>query len=230
VRWPRVGAMKSCYLRFHFDDVHQLGEHLHVASGRSLVFFGSPQPLLQRGDRVLLELIWVTGSEQQAVLRGIVRNRVEGRGVWLEFPDEKLARRAAAQGTLAGRRQHRLPVDLMVEVKPRHGPALVGRLLDVSMEGARVVGIQRLNEGAEIELQELVPVRPALGRARVVRPGAEAAVRFLRRDASSRVAVSKLFESARQAWAQVNELTHPRSCCRGGGPDEPPVPQVRALL
>lgn len=221
-------------MRYRFDDVRQLREHLHVVDGRGLLFFRDAKTALGSGHQVLLE-VTLGGADQQSILRGQVLGRDEGRseGVWLEFPDARLARRAA-EGPLASRRQRRLPIDLMIEMRADTSTQLC-RLLDLSLAGARVTGLSNaVDAGAKVELKLVAPQQglPAGScRAEVVRKTSnEAALRFLRDDAETRMFVSRLQLAVQQLWLKAREITHPPICCNGGAVLEPPLPHLSRRL
>jgi hypothetical protein len=223
---PPSAPRRELLLRHRFETLAQVREHLHVQEGRSLFYFRHTGLEAEGGDRALLE---ISTSEQQMLLRGTVVSR-DVSGFWLDFPDGRLAKRLA-DGGLAQRRQRRVPMDLMVEIRSR--TSRVGRILDVSMGGARLGGAQGLVAGQEVELRLLSPlpeVPSSLGRAEVLRAGAgEAAVRFVRSDLSTRVAATKLLDAAQKAWARSVELPHAPGCCgKSGILFEPPTPRLRS--
>src|SRR5437870_10564619 len=102
----------SALLRYRFDTQEQLQQHLHVVDGRGILFFRDPKSQLATGNPVILEVLFGAG-QQQSLLRGQVLGRDvgKGEGVWLEFPDARLARRVA-EGPIAARKHARLPTDL----------------------------------------------------------------------------------------------------------------------
>ncbi len=224
---PALAALRrELLLRHRFETLAQVREHLHVHDGRSLFYFRETALKAEGGDRALLE---ITTPEQQMLLRGVVVSR-DISGFWLDLPDGRLARRLV-EGGLAQRRQRRVPMDLLVELKSR--TSRVGRLLDVSMGGARLGGVQGVVAGQEVELRLLSPlpdVPSALGRAEVLRSGAgEAALRFVRSDGPTRVAATKLLDAAQKAWARSIELPHAPGCCgKNGILFEPPMPRLRS--
>src|SRR5213595_1559713 len=182
-------------LRYRFDSLEQLKAHLNVLTGgRSLFFYPAPNSHGEGGDRVLLE---ISEGEQQMLMRGTVLSRVDG-GFWLDFPDGRLARWLGSSSAV-GRHQRRLPADLMVDVQG--DVRRLGRLVDVSLGGGRLVGVPGLSAGKVVQLKlvsQLADVPPVLGQAQVVRivPG-EAAIRFVRSDPATRLAATKLFEAIR---------------------------------
>jgi hypothetical protein len=213
-------------LRYRFDSLEQLKRHLNVLTGgRTLFFYPSRTVQGEGGDRVLLE---VSEGEQQMLLRGTVLSRVEG-GLWLDFPDGRLARWLTTR-SLTGRHQRRLPADLMVDV--RGNARRLGRLLDISLGGGKLVGVPGLTAGTVAELKlvtQLTDVPSDLGRAQVVRVIAgEAAIKFVRSDPATRLAVTKLFEAVRARWANAPEAVHRGDCCVRGEVLAPTMPRVIA--
>ncbi len=221
---PPAPARRELLLRHRFESLAQVREHLHVQDGRSLFYFRAASLVAAGGDRVLME---ISTPEQQMLLRGSVVSR-DMTGLWLEFPDGRLARRLV-DGGLAQRRQRRVPMDLLVEIKACG--SRVGRILDVSMGGARLGGVQGIATGEEVELRLLsaLPEVPmSIGRAEVMRTTAsEAAVRFVRSDPPTRVAATRLLDAAQRAWARSVEQPHAPGCCgKNGILFEPPMPRL----
>ncbi|HEX4383961.1 MAG TPA: PilZ domain-containing protein [Myxococcales bacterium] len=222
-------------LKYRFGDLKQMNNHLHVIDGRTLLFYrSSGRVQLASGQRVVVELSLVS-SEQVTALRGSVL-ALEGdmsNGVWIEFPDAKLARKLAqgGAGAITARSQRRIGCDLMVELKCGDLP-LLGRMVDVSMAGARIVGASGLCRDADVELRimgALPPVPSIVGKAQVARSenGGDIGVRFLRSDPAARVGAGKLFHAVQQAWTKAPELTHSPLCCQNGTVLEPPLPRLR---
>src|SRR5213075_3535825 len=203
--------------------------HLHVVEGRTLFFLREQRAVLAGGSRVVIEFS-IANSEQVQTLRGQVMSRVEGgqTGAWLEFPDSRLARRLEqGKGALAARNQRRLGCDMHCEVKHERLPKL-GRLIDVSLHGLRIVGPIGLPSGAEVEVRIMgaePPLPGLLGRSQVVRsdPGGDLAVKYVRTDVVARVASGKLYSLMQEAWQKAPELTHSPLCCEGGQMQEPPL-------
>lgn len=225
---PAAALRRELLLRHRFETLAQVREHLHVQEGRSLFYFRDTSLNAQGGDRALLE---ISTSEQQMLLRGTVVSR-DLSGFWLEFPDGRLARRLGEPDSgLSQRRQRRIPMDLMVELKSR--TSRVGRIMDVSMGGARIGSVHGVAAGQQVELRLLSPlpdVPTALGRADVLRAGnAEMALRFVRSDPPTRVAATRLLDAAQKAWALSVELPHAPGCCgKSGILFEPPMPRLRS--
>jgi hypothetical protein len=222
-------------LKCRFGNVDQMQNHLHVVDGRMLFFYREGKARLEGGSRVVIEFSF-GDSEQVSPLRGWVLARVDtegGSGGWIEFPDTKLVKRIGQGGQgIAGRHQRRLGCDLLVEIKHQGYPRLA-RIIDVSLQSARIVGASGLDAGAEVELRLIgaePPLPPSLGRTQVVRadPGGDLAVRFVRSDVVARVASGKLFAAVQEAWAAAPEMTHPPLCCQGGRVLEPTLPHMKA--
>lgn len=228
---------RTTLLRYRFGDVRQMKDHLHVIEGRTVFFWRDAKTPLQGGQRIAIEFSFA-GNEQVSIARGAVLARVEGgeSGVWLEFPDSRLAKRLDQGGAepLGARKQKRLACDLVVEVRSARRKPYIGRLIDVSMGGGRVTGANQLRQGLPAALRLLSPAPgwPAdLLRVQVARgDSGELGVRFLREDPASRVASSKIFQLVQGSWARAPELVHPPLCCRGGHILEPPLPHVRRGL
>jgi hypothetical protein len=222
-------------LRYRFDDLAQMNNHLHVNNGRTLFFFREPRASLESGARVVIELSFAN-SEQVTTLRGSVIARVEGKGsagAWLEFPDSRLAKRIDSRGAmaLAHRAQRRLGCDLMVEMK-WGAVASLGRMVDVSLTGARVLGATGVHLDNDVQLRVVgaqPPIPSDLCRAHVARAdnGGDIGLRFLRDDSGSRVAASKLFQAVQASWSKALEIAHSPLCCKNGNILEPPMPHNR---
>ena len=210
-------------------------KHLHVVEGRTLFFLREPRSTLQGGARVVIEFS-LADSEQVTTLRGSVLARIDGEGgqagAWIEFPDSPLARRLEqGKAGLAGRNQRRLGCDMLVEVKQDRLP-LLGRVIDVSLHGLRIVGPIGLKQGSDVEVRIMgaePPMPGLLGRSQVVRsdPGGDLAVKFVRTDVVARVASGKLYSLMQQSWQKAPELAHSPQCCVGGNVQEPPLPHMK---
>jgi hypothetical protein len=232
-----VETKQTSLLRYRFGTQEQMGNHLHVVEGRTLFFIRDEKTLLEPGTRVVIDLS-MSSSEQGTTLRGAVLSRagVEGgqAGLWIEFPDARLARRLdQGAAALAQRKQKRLGCDLLVEVRQGRKP-YIGRMVDLSQSGARIVGAMGLHPRSEVELRLMGPEKgmpSELGRAQVMRAddkSGEAGLRFLREDRVARVASSKLFQMVQEAWAKAPEVTHPPLCCQDGHVLEPPLPHMKS--
>ena len=223
---PRTAQL----LRQRFGGLGDLQHHLHPVDGRSFFFYRTPILDLPAGARILLEVSF-TSIEQQAVIRGQVLGRVAGpiSGLWLEFPDTRLLKRAD-EGAIALRKQRRVGCDVMVEVRHAQSPRL-GRLVDLSLGGARMAGLSGLRINEEVDLRVVSQHREwpsELGRAQVVRSeNHEVGTRFLRREAPSRIAITRLFGALQASWTSAPEVSHPPSCCQNGQLIEPPLPRIK---
>jgi len=241
-----VEKQPASLLKLRFADHAELQNHLHVVDGRTLFFFRELTASLHGGERVLVEFSFAN-SEQISTLRGSVLGRVETAesghtGAWLEFPDAKLAKRLerGAEG-IATRQHQRLPCDLTVEVKQGRRPFL-GRMMDVSMGGARILGATAvrgatpIRPGTSVGLRIIgaePPVPADLGLAEVVRVDlqtGELAIRWMRSDPVVRVSSLKLIDAIRRSWTRAQQMVHAPPCCRLGRADDPPMPTMRGRL
>lgn len=229
-----MDSKAATLIKFHFDGFDQMQNHLHVVDGRTMFFFRDKRLPLAGGSRVVVEFSHGI-SEQVSTLRGTVVSRVETDGqigVWLEFPDAKLAKKIdQGAAALAGRHQRRLGCDMLVEVKIE-GLPLLCRMVDVSLGGVRVVAPGRLQSGADVEMRIMgaePPVPGVLGRGRVTRsdPGGDLGITFVRTDVIARVASSKLYTAIQQAWEKAPQVQHAPQCCQGGHVLEPPMPHMK---
>ena len=114
-------TQQTTLLKYRFGNIGQMQNHLHVVDGRTLFFYRDGKGDLPGGSRVLLEFSFAD-SEQVSALRGNVLGRVEGEGgqvgMWIEFPDGRLAKKAdQGAAAMSSRKQRRLGCDLLVEVK-----------------------------------------------------------------------------------------------------------------
>jgi len=221
-------------LRQRFGTPEEMAAHLHPVENRTLLFFREPSlaASLAGGSKVLLDISF-TSTEQQVILRGHVLGSItEGAlcGLWLEFPDRALARKA---GALVARKQKRIACDAMVQVRRGDHPHL-GRLIDVSLGGARLCGLVGVQDGDELDLRVVSdnPDWPTeLGRAQVVRLSpTEVGARFLRNETTSRLAITRLFSALQASWNAAPLVDHPAICCRGGPLIEPPLPHRKGRL
>ena len=227
---------QAALLKYRFGDHRQMTNHLHVVESRTLLFFRCNRTRFQGGQRVVAELS-LASNEQATTLRGSVMALVDAegaQGIWIEFPDSRLAKRLSQGGAAAitSRHQKRIGCDLMVELI--YGTShLLGRMVDVSMAGARIVGPSGLmrNSDVEVRIMGAQPPMPAqLGRAQVARSesGGDVGLRFLRTDPAGRVATGKLLQSVQEAWARAPEIVHSSLCCQAAGVLDPPLPRLRS--
>ena len=228
-------------LKYRFGTIAEMQTHLHVVGLRTLFFYRSQRAELTGGSPVLVEFA-IADSDQGSTLRGSVLARVDAPegggqpGVWIEFPDARLAKRLD-QGAEALSRRHsrRLGCDYLVEVKHGRRP-FMGRMVDVSLTGVRVVAAVGLRTGATVEVRILgaePPLPTMLGTSEVVRSdatGGDVGLRFVRKDTVARIASGKLFQAAQQAWVNAPELAHPPLCCQNGQVLEPPLPHMKARI
>jgi hypothetical protein len=231
-----VDSHPAALLRYRFGSFEHMLNHLHIMEGRTLFFLRETRAQLAGGSRVVVEFSF--GSAGQATtVRGSVLARIDGEsgqhGEWIEFPDARLARRLEqGQAALTGRAQRRLACDMLVEVKAGEA-ARLGRMIDVSLHGVRIVGVVGLSRGDEVQVRIMgaeAPLPAVLGRVQVVRsdPGGDIAVKFVRSDVTARVASSKLYSAVEESWRKARELMHPALCCVGGALQEPPVPHMKS--
>lgn len=222
-------------LRYGFDDSAQLARHLHLAGGQVVLFYGGDVPALQGAGAVALE-IGIGRQQSAGMLRGSVLARTDGSigGAWLQFPDARLFRKVRdGSVNVSARRHRRLACDLMVEIRHAGQPCL-GRLLDISLEGARIVGVPGLRAEVPILARLLGAQRgwpTTLGVAKVVRAaGSEVGVRFNLQDQPSRLSTSQLYELVQSQWNTARNLRHAPPCCQQGRVLEPPFPHVRGRM
>jgi PilZ domain-containing protein len=216
-------------LRYVFDDPLQARRHLHSAEGHSLLFFGNPRAPGIGGERVVLDLE-VPSRGQYSLLRGTVHSRLAGAGMWLDFPDVSLLRRLEEPGPEL-RKQRRFAADLMMELHILGSEAKqVGKLVDVSLGGARISGC-RIPVGSEVTARLALPMHDLprdFGRARVLRVGErDSAIEFVRDEDRARMAVAKLIEAMHTSWERAPMVAHPPACCGPNGVLEPPLPRLR---
>lgn len=217
-------------LNYRFSAPEELTHHFHVSDGRTLFFFREPHLNLAGGSKVLLSCS-LEQLHQVIIVRGSVVGRMDGShpGLWLEFADTRVARRLSSNG-LRDRKQMRLGCDVMVEIHKFHQPFL-GRLVDLSMGGARLAGISDLSPRDQVELRLVSPAAgwpTTMGLVEIVRLDRnEIGVRFLRNNAESRMAITKLLAAIQQAWASAPTAEHPAICCKNGQFLEPALPHLR---
>ncbi len=227
-----MDSHSAALLRYRFGSFEHMQNHLHVMEGRTLFFLREARAQLAGGSRVVVEFSF-GNTGQATTVRGSVLARIDGEsgqhGEWIEFPDARLARRLEqGQAALAGRAQRRLGCDMLVEVKAGE-VARLGRMIDVSLHGVRIVGVIGLAREVRIMGAE-APLPAVLGRVQVGRsdPGGDVAVKFVRTDVTARVASSKLYSAVQESWQKARELMHSPLCCAGGAVQEPPVPHMKS--
>jgi len=220
--------------RYRFRTPAQLRSHLHIAEGRALFFYRDPRVELAFGHRVSLEVTF-DDTELRVLLHGSVLSIMCGStpGVWLEFADTGLTRATLDGSGFVARKQRRLGCEAMIQVEQDDNRA-VGRLVDVSLGGARIASVGELRPELAMRLRVMVP-DPAwpqeIGLAQLVRAEKGAvAVRFLRNDPRTRVAATKLFAAVQDTWSRATEAAHPAICCNGGVQFDPSPPALKALF
>jgi len=226
-----MSGRQAMLLRYRFRSPWQLLNHLHVSEGRALFFYRGLD--LGFGHRVSLEVSF-DDSEHHVLLQGTVLSAIRGSapGVWLEFVDTGLTR-AHLEAGMVRIRQRRLACEAMVQVD-QDDSLTIGRMVDVSMGGARIISVGDLRSEVAVRLRVLVPAPEwpqVIGFAQVVRVDLSGvAVRFLRNDPRTRVASMKLFQAVQDGWARATEGEHPGICCQGGVNLDPRPPALRALF
>ena len=212
-------------IRYTFDTLDQLSNHLRVVDHAVLLFVRDEAGSSSRGTKVMLEL-QVRSGAGQTVVRSEVVARAEGSipGAWLRLSDPRLVERLRAPAALIGRRTQRRCVDQPV-LLAREGGAQLAQMLDVSSGGLRIKGGEGLRPGEVVQVQ-LVGARrsePALGGARVVRVERGCVGLRFERDTPDLLAWLRGLD---QAWAKARLVEHQRGCCAGGALLEPVPPRV----
>ncbi len=206
-------AGSPLHLRYWFDDLEQALHHLQERRGRLWLLFNQQIAL---ASPVILEAA-TRRSAQTCVLRGEAALQASAaRGAWLSLfgqPDENRARfLAAAAGARASKR---LPSDWTITARGDAGRTF-GRLLDLSLSGARIAGVNDLaRPGRDLDLalfgagQDGEP----LARATVVwQRGNESGVHFRRRHPDERRHIGQLFDRLSGEWAHAIEASHTPLC------------------
>ena len=149
-----MNGRPAMLLRYRCRSPLQLVNHLHVSEGRALFFYRGIE--LGFGHRVSLEVSF-DESEHHVLLQGTVLSAIRGAnaGVWLEFVDTGLTRAQLGCGTAAVR-QRRLGCEAMVQVDQNRSLA-IGRMVDVSLGGARILSVGDLRSEIAVRLRVLVP-------------------------------------------------------------------------
>ena len=211
-------------IRFTFDTLDQLSNHLRVVDHAVLLFvrgdLGS-----SRGTKVMLE-IQVKSGAGQTVVRSEMVARADGSipGAWLQLDDPRLVERLRDPAALIGRRDQRRCVDQPV-LLARKGGTQLAQMLDVSTGGLRIRGGQGLRQGEEVQVQLMGARRSesALGGARVVRVDrGGAGLRFVQNTPDLR----SWLRGLELWWAKATLVEHQRGCCAGGALLEPAPPRV----
>ena len=217
-------------IRYRFDTLEQLAQHLEVTPTATLLFVAEPK-IAARARTVLVEL-YVAETRQQTVVRGApVAQPLEAPpGVWLELSDHHLPRLARPPGPFMARRDPRVSGDQLLKLRGLLGEQLVAELLDVGAGGLRLRSPHELLAGDTylVRLVDGPPSRADLGPAQVVRAkGREAGLRFI---APGSPAVMRHLGSLREAWLRSPALRHLPHCCEGGRPRAPAPGDLRRKL
>jgi hypothetical protein len=209
-------------LRYEIDTPSRLFEHIHFVDGSGYFYF--PDAVSPQGVPVCL---WVDfmATGQAALWRGWVWARPEG-GLWLELPGVS---RSLAQMEKSTPRLHpRIASEQLVLAEARYRPAMLCRLRDVSLGGARLAAMPADAGTVGAPIRIALPEASAAGTqlealGRVVWvSAAEVGVRWNVTDASSREAVARLVEIADEEWISARFAAHPRTCrCAGKEPVAP---------
>ncbi len=215
-------------IRYIFDDTGQARRHLHVEEGHSLLFYGNPMAPGMGGEPVVLDLEVASGG-QHSLLHGTVHSRLAGAGLWLDFGDIGLLRRLE-EPAVELRKQRRFAADLAMELRLLGSEVRqVGKLVDVSLGGARIGGCH-MPVGSEVTVHLALPAQGlsrGFGRARVRRAGErDTAIEFVRDEGPARIAIEKLIEAMRMDWERAPVVAHAPPCCGPSGVLEPPVPRL----
>ena len=222
----QVDFPTATLIRTRFDTVAQARAHLHAGPAGTLLYVRDGGALAA-GERVLVELR-IRDGEQTRLLRGAQVASVHGEGSWVRFPQRGFVLGEVEPGLLARRPHRRLGADVACEVLVGSA-AVAGRLLDVTLVGARLVGERfGLKPAARISIrlgEALAGVPSIVGPATVVWANRQGAgLYFDREDAACRASVGSLYAALQQAWQRAPESTHQRGCCEAGPLLEPPPP------
>jgi PilZ domain-containing protein len=211
-------------LRYRFVNLEQARAHVHDRGGRA-VFFVRDEKVRFLPDAPVCISFTFDAGEVPRLLHGRVAGSVEGTGTWLELLDTRPLRELAATG--AARRSVRLGCDATVEARSEKRIAS-GRMLDLSVGGARLSGIDGFVAGDRVELRLLSPDRLTfhdLSYAQVMWSAeGHMGVQFDRSDIVGRHAVARLIAETEQLWGSAWEGLHPPSGCDGQCVVGPPPP------
>ncbi|TMA25777.1 MAG: PilZ domain-containing protein [Deltaproteobacteria bacterium] len=199
-------------LRYLIDTPRHLLEHVHVVDGAGYFFF--PAAASPTGVPVCLWLDF-SATGQGALLRGWVWARPKG-GLWLELPG---AARTIGQMERSAPRLHlRIACEQLVLAEAEYRPAILCRLRDVSLDGARLAAMPADAGTVGARIRIALPEASAAGTqleafGRVIWvSAAEVGVRWNLNDGRSRDAVARLVEIADEEWLGARAAAHPRSC------------------
>jgi hypothetical protein len=199
-------------LRYLIDTPRRLLEHVHVVDGAGYFFY--PAAVNPTGVPVCLSLEF-SATDQAALLRGWVWARPQG-GLWLELPG---AARSIGQMERSSPRLHRrIASEQLVLAQPEYRQALLCRLRDVSLEGARLAAMPADAGTVGARIRIALPEASAAGTqleafGRVIWvSAAEVGIRWSLNDGRSRDAVARLVEIADEEWLSARSAAHPRTC------------------
>ena len=214
-------------LRYYFSNLAQAQAHVREVDGHALFFYRDDKLRVLPGAPVCIEFAFADGVAAR-LLHGLVLDRIEGSGTWIELRD---ARPVRTQSEYA-RTSRRLGCDLAVEVRTQDC-IKTGRLLDLSEGGARIVGIPGLTPDTAVELRLLSADRLtfhdlSFGHVAWAQEG-ELGVKFDPEDLIGKSAVTKLLLDTASHWRRVWETEHPQSCCSGRGASDPETPRLSSI-
>jgi PilZ domain len=226
---PEVMLERGTMLvRYRFDTLEQLAQHLHVMPAATLLFLPEPRIANARVRTVLVELS-VRETRQQTVVRGepVAQALDAPPGAWLELSEHHLPRLARPPGPFMARRDQRVSGNQLLKLRGQFGEQVIAQLLDLGAGGLRVRAPRELMTGDIylVRLLDVPPSRADLGPAQVVRVrGGEAGLRFV---APGTIQVMRYIGSLRESWLRAQDLRHHPRCCVEGGPPAPSLPQLR---
>ena len=216
---------QATQLRYQFGTLAQARAHVRESDGRWLFFYRAEKLRLLPYAPVCVELGFDDGSTHR-LLHGQAMDSLEGAGTWIEVQDARPVT-SVAEHT---RKLRRLGCDFPVEVRSKDRNQ-TGRLLDLSLGGARIAGVDKLFPPQEVEIRLLSGDRLTfrdLSFGTVAWAGGnELGVKFDAADAIGRMAVGKLFATVEAGWRKAWGSAHPLFCCKSGAILEPEPPRLR---
>src|SRR5438067_4654199 len=131
----RSRAAMALRLRYEIDTPGRLRQHVHLVDGAGYFFF--PDAVAPKGVPLCF---WVnfTATEDAALLRGWVWARPPG-GLWLELTGAELSLEKIEQSQQ--RLNPRVASGQLVLAEAQYRPAMLCRLRDVSLGGARLAAM-----------------------------------------------------------------------------------------